>query len=33
VPPILLSECYDDLRSIAAAGSGYDPEWQKKSQP
>lgn len=33
VPPILLSECYDDLRSIAAAGSGYDAEWKKKSSP
>jgi hypothetical protein len=23
------SECYNDLRTIAAAGMGYDPEWDK----
>ncbi|QGX39860.1 DUF4132 domain-containing protein [Permianibacter aggregans] len=32
VPNVLLSECYNDLRLIAAEGSGYDPEWQKKSE-
>lgn len=32
VPKILLSECYNDLRLIAAEGSGFDPEWQKKTQ-
>jgi hypothetical protein len=32
VPPVLLSECYNDLRLIAAEGSGFDPEWQKKSE-
>jgi hypothetical protein len=26
---VLLSECYNDLAEIAAAGSGYDPEWTK----
>jgi HEAT repeat protein len=31
VPPVLLSECYNDIRQIAAEGSGYDPEWQKKT--
>ncbi len=30
VPPILLNECYNDVRDIAAEGSGFDPEWQKK---
>ena len=30
VPAILLSECYHDLRTIAATGSGFDPEWRKK---
>ncbi|MBP6748887.1 MAG: DUF4132 domain-containing protein [Xanthomonadaceae bacterium] len=32
VPKVLLSECYNDLRLIAADGSGYDAEWQKKSE-
>ena len=30
VPAVLLSECYNDLRTIAAGGSGYDPAWEKK---
>ncbi|MGA2253317.1 MAG: hypothetical protein ABSG53_01540, partial [Thermoguttaceae bacterium] len=30
VPAVLLSECYNDLRTIAATGTGYDPEWEKK---
>lgn len=30
VPPVLLSECYNDLKQIAAEGSGFDPEWEKK---
>lgn len=30
VPPVLLSECYNDLQQIAAMGTGYDPEWRKK---
>ncbi len=30
VPPVLLSECWNDLRSIAAEGSGLDPDWKKK---
>lgn len=32
VPAILLSECYNDMRLIAADGSGFDPEWEKKSE-
>ncbi len=32
VPQVLLSECYDDLRLIAAEGTGFDPEWEKKSE-
>jgi len=31
VPKVLLSECYNDLRLIAAEGTGYDADWQKKS--
>jgi hypothetical protein len=30
VPSVLLSECYDDMRTIAAQGSGFDADWQKK---
>lgn len=32
VPAILLSECYNDLRLIASEGSGFDADWQKKSE-
>lgn len=32
VPPVLLSECCSDIRQIAAEGSGFDPEWEKKTQ-
>jgi len=32
VPPVLLSETWHDLRAIAAAGAGFDPEWRKKVQ-
>jgi hypothetical protein len=31
LPPVLLSECWNDLRQIAAEGSGFDPEWEKKT--
>jgi hypothetical protein len=31
IHPVLLSECYNDVRQIAAEGTGYDPEWEKKS--
>ncbi|HWB09224.1 MAG TPA: DUF4132 domain-containing protein [Pirellulales bacterium] len=30
VPGVLLSECYHDLATIAAAGTGYDADWRKK---
>jgi Domain of unknown function (DUF4132) len=30
VPPVLLSEAWGDLHAIAAAGSGFDEEWEKK---
>jgi Domain of unknown function (DUF4132) len=29
VPAVLLSECYNDMRLIAAEGRGFDPEWGK----
>jgi hypothetical protein len=32
VPPVLLSECWNDIRQIAAEGPGFDPEWEKKVQ-
>jgi hypothetical protein len=32
VPKVLLSECYNDLRLLAAEGTGYDAEWRKKSE-
>lgn len=31
VPTVLLSECYNDLRLIAAKGSGFDGQWQAKT--
>lgn len=31
VPAVLLSECYHDMRSIAAEGAGFDPDWERKS--
>jgi hypothetical protein len=32
VPTVLLSESYNDLRAIAAEGTGFDPDWQSKTQ-
>ncbi|GAA0595802.1 DUF4132 domain-containing protein [Kribbella sandramycini] len=29
VPQVLLSEAYNDLRQLAADGSGFDPAWQQ----
>jgi len=29
-PPVLLSEAWGDLHAIAAAGSGFDRDWEKK---
>jgi hypothetical protein len=31
VPPVLLAEAYGDYLAIAAACTGFDPEWEKKS--
>ncbi len=31
VPAVLLSECYNDIKQMAAEGSGFDPKWQEKS--
>ena len=31
VPPVLLAECWRDLHDIAAKGSGFDAEWNKKA--
>ena len=30
VPSVLLAECLGDLKTIAAAGSGFDAEWEKR---
>jgi hypothetical protein len=30
VPAVLLSECWNDIRTAAAEGSGFDPDWEKK---
>jgi hypothetical protein len=30
IPAVLLTECYNDLASIARSGSGFDREWKKK---
>jgi hypothetical protein len=29
VPAVLLSECYNDMRLIAAEGRGFDPQWER----
>ncbi len=31
VPAVLLSECYNDVKQLAADGSGFDPKWREKS--
>lgn len=31
IPPILLAESYADYLKVAAATSGFDPEWEKKT--
>lgn len=33
VPRVLLDEAYADVRAMAADGTGYDPEWEKKVAP
>ncbi len=30
VPPVLLSECWNDFRSMAGEGTGFDPKWEKR---
>jgi hypothetical protein len=30
VPPVILSECLNDMRTVAAEGSGFDADWQSK---
>jgi hypothetical protein len=30
VPRVLVSECWNDMREMAADGSGFDPDWQSK---
>jgi len=32
VPPVLLTEAWNDIKKIAAAGGGYDAEWKKKAE-
>ncbi|MFK4088652.1 DUF4132 domain-containing protein [Kribbella sp. NPDC020789] len=32
VPAVLLSEAYNDIRLMAADGTGFDPDWEKKSE-
>jgi hypothetical protein len=31
IPAVLLSECYNDIKQLAAEGTGFDAEWAKKS--
>lgn len=32
VPAVLVSECWHDVRQMAAQGTGFDPEWQKTTE-
>jgi hypothetical protein len=32
VPAVLASECWQDLRLLAAEGTGFDPEWENKTE-
>jgi hypothetical protein len=32
VPAVLLSEVYNDMRLMASDGTGFDPDWEKKSE-
>ncbi|HXT91681.1 MAG TPA: DUF4132 domain-containing protein, partial [Trebonia sp.] len=32
VPAVLISECWQDMRLLAAEGTGFDPEWEKKAE-
>jgi hypothetical protein len=31
IPAVLASECWQDMRLLAAEGTGFDPEWEKKT--
>ncbi len=33
VPAVLLTECWNDIRQIAAEGPGFDADWEKKGYP
>lgn len=30
IPPVMLSECWYDIKTMALAGTGYDKDWEKK---
>jgi hypothetical protein len=32
VPAVLVSECWQDMRLLAAEGTGFDAEWEKKTE-
>jgi len=32
IPPVLLSQVWSELQTIASQGTGYDPDWEKKSE-
>jgi hypothetical protein len=32
VPAVLASECWQDVRTLAAEGAGFDPEWDEKTR-
>jgi hypothetical protein len=32
VPPVLLGECWNDIRQIAGEGPGFDADWEKKTR-
>jgi hypothetical protein len=32
IPAVLVSECWQDMRLLAADGTGFDPEWEKKTE-
>jgi hypothetical protein len=32
VPAVLASECWQDMRLLAAEGTGFDPEWENKTE-
>jgi hypothetical protein len=32
VPAVLVSECWQDMRLLGAEGTGFDPEWEKKTE-